>query len=226
MWATSHLHALAVRVLLPTILIFQMVGATSSFAGEPLAKHVDRLDESSLSDSWERSTVSKPKPPCQLIDQVLIVPVIKDKRADAIILLEQHPVISLNESSASKLTGAEESSISAGSLIRAEIDRMQKKRDLQLNERVGGWSAAEENRLHDLLVLSQSPTLSMLSPFLVRAIAKNEFTGGFGASICGSILCISHFSLGNSTPKSIRLPVVIFLSSPPKDVYLTWRMAQ
>jgi len=64
-----------------------------------------------------------------------------------------------------------------------------------------------------------------LKPFLVRAVAKSE-NGAFTVRLCGTRLWIMHGSLGRVVPPSIRSPVVVLLARQPRDVRVSWSMAQ
>jgi hypothetical protein len=58
-----------------------------------------------------------------------------------------------------------------------------------------------------------------LKPYLVRAVALNELTGGFGALINEDELLIIHSSLAYNPVPMEKRPIIIFLSHEPKKVY-------
>jgi hypothetical protein len=67
----------------------------------------------------------------------------------------------------------------------------------------------------------------MLSALLAPvAVAEHEQTGHFYAELCGDDLAASHGSLGRSTPRSTRLPVVVFLERAPVNIYVRWSIAE
>lgn len=61
--------------------------------------------------------------------------------------------------------------------------------------------------------------MKQLKPFLIGAIAKNEQTGEFSASVCGNTLWVNHSSLGGVEAPTIRSPVIVFLTRAPERVY-------
>jgi hypothetical protein len=189
------------------------------------------LAESSVAKSWE-SDGAKQKPtssPCTPVEPALILPTIASHRSDAIDQLEHSPIIEIDERSAARMvepSGAKEVSDSASSVIGKAIAALEERKRRELVNHEGSWSLADQRRLNELEALKKNGTLSSLRPFLVRAIAKNEFTGVFQASICGKTLSITQSSLGKTTPASIPLPVVVFLNSAPTNLYLSWDMAE
>lgn len=64
-----------------------------------------------------------------------------------------------------------------------------------------------------------------LSPFLVRAVAKND-APTFLAYVCGDLLVVLHGSLGRSTPPSRRAPLVILLDRLPAQTAVLWEIAE
>jgi hypothetical protein len=174
-----------------------------------------------LNDSWEATGVSKPNPDsCREIDPVLVVPVPRTARAEAIADLGSSSIVSLSPGDSSRFLQspggqAPHFGITAENLVNSEIDRLLKRKDIAVTQRTESWSRADQNRLDDLIKLSKSPGLSGLRPFLVRAIAKYESTGGFFVSLCQDVLWISHGSLGTSDTVSTRVPIVVFLDSRP-----------
>ena len=121
--------------------------------------------------------------------------------------------------------GTAPADVTAQAMIKAAISKLAEQKRLELEERVGSWGPMDQERLDRLQRLEASSTLLSLRPYLIRAIAKNEFTGGFWVSVCDDTIFVIHGSLGHSIPPSIRLPIV-FLNSAPDHVYVGWNMAQ
>jgi hypothetical protein len=190
------------------------------------------LAESPVAVSWERDGAKqKPDPSqCTPLERALILPTIPSQRGVAIAQLERTPVIELDPRDVAKmveLPGSNEVSDSASRVVSKTIAELEERKRQELIDHIGSWSLADQSRLEELETLKKkNGTLSSLKPFLVRAIAKNEFTGEFIASLCGKTLEITHASLGKSTPASVPLPVVVFLNSAPTNVYLSWEMAE
>jgi hypothetical protein len=186
----------------------------------------------SVAEDWERESAKQRLPDrslCSPIDRALIRPTIPSQRPAAISQLEKLPVMEIDEHRAAVLVeapGSAETSDSATSVIGKAIAELQARKRRELVDHQGSWSLADQDRLDKLELLKKSATLSTLRPFLVRAIAKYELTGGFDANNCGETLWIVHESLGKQTPASIPLPVVVFLSKPPTNVYVSWGMAE
>jgi len=190
-----------------------------------------RLEVADRADSWEGDPAHRPDDStCSTVERALVVPVASSARGDAIARLETLPVIALDGAAAAKLLDPQEAAVrenaSASELIRLAIARLGEQKRRQLDQHIGGWSLADQKRLDELKKLGSSSEISALQPFLVRAVAKNELTGGFVARLCSDALHITHWSLGNSTPPSIRLPVVVFLERAPRGVYADWGMAE
>jgi hypothetical protein len=196
----------------------QMLSLSS--ATEPLTDS-DRLAHPGESEDWASTSAASPTwDSCKSLDRSLVKSVVPAERAEAIARLERSAVIPICEDRAAKLIGWSSDRVSARDLIAAEIARLQERRDRQLNERVGGWSLADRDRLEKLLVLKDNSEVRMLMPFLARGIAVYELTGGFSANICNNTLWISHGSLG-AYRRPARVPVVIFLQNVPENLYLS-----
>lgn len=187
--------------------------------------------ESSVATSWESEGV-KQKPTsslCTPVEPALILPTIASQRSDAIAQLEHSPIIEIDERTAARMveaSGPKDIGDSASSITDKAIAALEERKRRELVYHEGSWSLADQSRLNDLEALKKNGGLSSLRSFLVRAIAKNEFTGAFQASVCGKTLSITQSSLGKSTPASIPLPVVVFLKSAPTNLYLSWDMAE
>jgi hypothetical protein len=65
-----------------------------------------------------------------------------------------------------------------------------------------------------------------LKPFLARAVALNEGTGGFAAVVRGDTLVISHMCLGKHAVPMKNVPVIIFLQKKPQRIYHSLGMAE
>ena len=201
------------------LICVQLQMLSLSSATEPLTDH-DRLAHPGESEDW--ASTSAPSPTwesCKPLDRSLINSVVSAERVEAIARLERLAVIPISEASAAKLIGSSDT-VSPRDLIAAEIARLRERRDRQFNEKVGGWSLAERDRLERLLVLNDNSEARVLMPFLARGIAIYELTGGFSASICDNTLWISHGSLGTYR-RPARLPVVIFLQNVSENLYLS-----
>jgi hypothetical protein len=160
---------------------------------------------------------------CASIDRSLIFAVQFARRPEAIARLENVAIVELTIPELDDLdvpvrTGVDQ--------IKSEIGRLRERRRAALEDHQGSWSIADQQRLDRLTTTMSDPTTPNLRPFLVCAVAKNEGTGGFFASICGENLEIIHGSLCYSIPPSIRVPVVIFLQKKPVTVYAGWQMAR
>jgi hypothetical protein len=137
-------------------------------------------------------------------------------------MLNQSSAIALSAKQAAELIGPSRSS--AADVVQDSVAQLERQRKLALNEHKGSWNAVAETRLEDLRALIKN--MPKLEPFLLRALAIYEGTGGFSAETCGEDIVISHVSLGTAGSKPVRLPVVIFLSRPPKKVYLATGLAR
>lgn len=161
---------------------------------------------------------------CYGIEGELVIPVAVARRSEAIALLEFSPIAPLDTVQAARFTGSEGQSLTAQKLVKDSIVRLTAEKERVLSTRTGSW-AGQEARLVQLERLETSSSLAMLQPFLVRGVAKNERTGGFGASWCGNDLVVAHLSLG-AEPPTMRIPIVVFLEKVPAGVYVTWAMAR
>lgn len=179
---------------------------------------------SPLRDSWEE--VHPPRnfdyKPCLSVASDAIVPVIGEKAEKAIALLERSASVSLDNDDLSEFTGVRNSSVPM--LIKSRVEQLENQRAIVLRERKGSWGGGDEMRLVELERLQSS--LGRLKAFLVRAVAKNEATGSFSALSCSDALFVSHISLGETVPKSVRVPILVFLERAPANVYLTTAMAR
>ncbi|SRR5258706_8628725 len=179
-------------------------------------------------DPWERNSgVIRPTPEtCAAVDRVFIAPVSQSERANAISQLDRYPVVTLDAGGAAKLLNLPQGAdASPTRLLQEAIAKLESQKRLEIEQRIGSWSVADQNRLEELERLARSPNVSMRRPYLARAISKNE-SGMFRASLCSDILWVSHFSLGVTTPPSLRSPIVVYLERQPRTVYADWGMAR
>ena len=207
-----------------SVLVFQlaMVSACSPTKGS--STYSDRrISELPLSDPWEA------RPPgnfdyksCLSLSRDVIVPVIEEKRGIAIALLERTASVPLDDGQLSEFVGVANASVPK--LIEARIASLESERNIVLTQRKGSWSGVDEMRLVELERLRAD--LARLKAYLVRAVAKNESTGMFNAGLCADALFVSHLSLGETVPNSIRVPILVFLDRAPMDVYLATGMAR
>jgi hypothetical protein len=183
-----------------------------------------------LSDPWE----SKGIPPndeagCFELDRALIIPVPQDQRAEAIARLESVPALRLDDADAARFLHIVQTQPRQGlvtNFVDKAIANLREQKRKELDERVGSWGPMEEERLTKLVALRDSPHLLDLKPYLVRAVAKNEFTGAFWVTSCDDAVFVMHGSLGHAIPQSQRLPIILFLDHLPKHVYISWAMAE
>jgi hypothetical protein len=190
---------------MPWFIVLPCQGETNSWEGQP---------PDSLQD-------------CKPIEPALIVAIPIAHRSEAIAQLESVSIIELDQSRLTALLDlTPDTSASAPAWIKAAIGSLNQKRRSELEDHVGGWTQADQNHLDRLQTLQADPLTATLKPFLVRAVAKNEATGGFYVSSCRDSLAVSHVSLGHSVPTSKRLPIIVFLKRAPTRVYVGWQMAE
>lgn len=175
-------------------------------------------------DAWEKvMSANVDRRTCFEVSRELIVQVIPEMRQEALVLLELEPSIPLDVQSASRLIGPQKATISE--LIDALLWQLENKRIRFVREKKGNWTGFDEGRVDELQAMKRNH--QDLFPYLVRSVAKNESTGGFGARVCAQdTLLVTHFSLGHFVPPSVRVPLVIFLSRAPKAVYAVTGMAR
>jgi len=169
-----------------------------------------------LEDDWE---IAPPRSidfkSCITINHALIIPVTGERRPLAMSMLSNSSIFALDEQQAKTLVGPEKASASA--VVATAIVQLNVRRDRALSRHEGSWAKGREVQLDALEALR--PTVGSLVPYLVRATAKHEATGQFHARTCGSSLLISHISLGDDVPPSIRVPIVVFLDDKPAQVF-------
>lgn len=177
-------------------------------------------------DAWESRPPANLRD-CSDLDESLVVPVPVRHRLRAIARLKNVAIVKLSRSDSMTLLGRRPGNNWSGrDEVRSAIERLKEQRLEELEHRKGSWSLHDQQRLDGLMKMIADPRTSELRPFLVRAVAKNERTGGFFASLCGESLEIIHGSLGYSTPSSIRAPVIVFLRTKPRTIYVSWEMAE
>jgi hypothetical protein len=189
--------------------------------------HVPSHSEPLTPDSWESRAPTSELHDCISTDSALIVPVAVRHRGEAIARLDNTSFIGLNHREVSELLDLPADAPDSGAeRIRAAIGGLEKRRRSELEDHVGSWSLADQDRLERLQHLAVDPGSAALRPFLVRGVAKYEGTGAFMATVCRDSLIISHGSLGHREPRSTRLPVIVFLMRAPDHVYVEWGMAE
>lgn len=221
-------YKMVVKVM---VLLICAIPCSESFARNAFESNSRQSQILRQSDAWITNTASRPDlKSCHPIDRALIAPVAPARRAEAVALLHQVPIIRLTGATAAKWAESTRSTsganLSASGVISNEIKRLEFKKNRQLNEKVGGWSGTEQARLDELYELQRDPDLLRFTPFLVRAIANNQSTGGFELNVCGKYLWISQISLGTGATTSIHAPLIVFLPKTPKYIYVTLGMAQ
>jgi hypothetical protein len=179
------------------------------------------------SDSWETDAPTGESHACTTIDSSLIAPVPPRHRTEAIARLNSTSFVALSQREASNLLDLPPKAPASGAeRIKAAIGSLEDERRSALEDHVGSWPLAAQDRLDRLEHLAVTPGTSALTPFLVRAVAKYEGTGAFMATVCQDSLLIAHGSLGHEEPRSTRLPVIVFLTRAPDHVYVEWSMAE
>jgi len=177
-------------------------------------------------DGWENRRPNGLRG-CNVIDPALIAPVPLAHRQEAIAKLEDIAITALDQRQASALLDLPSDASSSGAgRIKTAIAMLEELQRSVLEHRIGSWSRADQKRLDGLHRRDIDPATAALRPFLVRAIAKYEGTGGFFAYDCEDGLVIDHGSLGGSVPPSRRLPVVVFLDRAPARVFVVWTIAR
>ncbi len=186
-------------------------------------------DEQPLNDEWETPRSSLPSAEdCGQIETVLIHPVSPSLRDQGIALLSDVSLVELSDEDAARLIDVPNHTHVplATALVAAELDELRARRHRAVVERKDSWTGGDEVDLAALSSRYDAGDYQSFRPYLVRAVAKNEGTGGFYASLCKSDLRIEHGSLGHSIPPSTRVPLVVFLRQPPQRVFVTWGMAE
>jgi hypothetical protein len=174
-------------------------------------------------DAWEASPGKAfDYAGCTEIAADLIVPVRTDNRRVAEALLVSSPIVALFELDVAALIGPE--SATATKLIAKRVEDLAAERQRVLTTRKGSWSLGDDIRLDKLRALG--PSASSLSPYLVRGVVRHEATGSFSVRQCGNAVLVSHLSLGDKLPPASRVPVVVFLSHLPTQVYVGAGMAR
>lgn len=182
--------------------------------------------EAPVPDTWENDRPDGLQG-CKVIERALIAPVPVGHRPEAIAKLENVAITELDQGQTSALLDLpSDANISGAGRIKAAIAMLEERRRSVLEHRIGSWTRADQKRLDGLYRIDADPATAALRPFLVRAVAKYEGTGGFFANACENDLVIGHLSLGPSVPPSRRLPVVVFLDRAPARVFNVWAMAR
>ena len=177
-----------------------------------------------LQDEWENPVEKfNQNQICQSVPKIWTLPISADKRAEAIKKLDTQFAIELSDAEFSYWSSVpiDGEGSAAWQILAMARDKLKKDPDKRRNDFCDNKSGAE--CLYELKSLSGS---GASKPFLIRAIAKNEFTGVLGAAECEDGIHISHFSLGRSTPPTIKMPTIVFLTRPPHDVFTSWYMAE
>jgi hypothetical protein len=177
-------------------------------------------------DGWENRRPNGLRG-CNVVDPALVAPVPVAHRQEAIAKLENIAITELDQRQASALLDLPSDASSSGAgRIKAAIAMLEELRRSVLEHRIGSWSRADEKRLDGLHRRDVDPATAALRPFLVRAVAKYEGTGGFFAYACEDGLVIEHGSLGGSVPPSRRSPIVVFLDRAPARVFVVWMVVR
>ncbi len=180
--------------------------------------------------AWETPKNQIPSPrACKSLEDPRLKAVLTTKRQEAILRLSVETVVPLTEREAAALIGNDSAAgqtPGAIRLVQKRIDLLRARRRRQMILHIGGWSRADEEELANYQNSLLGGEYHGLRPFLVRAVAKWENTGGLSGSLCGGELIIVHQSLGRSTPSTILFPAVVYLHDMPSRVYTTWSIAE
>jgi hypothetical protein len=182
-----------------------------------------------LADAWEvPSPTVADDADCTLVEPPLIGAVHTSLRAQSTAALADVPVVELTEGEAARLIAAPRQNDAplAPILLANFLDEMRERKHRAEVESRDSWSVADENELVALSARYAAGGHRSYRPYLVRAVAKHEGTGGFYAKMCGRDLHVSHGSLGRTIPPSTRVPLVIYLNRQPDRVFATWSIAE
>lgn len=208
----------------------QLCVAIALFAGcIPTDQPGEDATKRPLADSWEDSGAPlADSQGCSLIPPPLIHVVSLSYRYQSIATLAETSIVKLTEAEAARLMGGggQIAASSATGLVASFLDEMRARKRRARVERRDSWSIADEGELAALSARYAAAEFRPFKPYLVRAVAKHEGTGAFSADMCGRSLHIQHGSLGRTTPPSTRVPLVIFLSQQPTQVFATWSIAE
>lgn len=158
-----------------------------------------------------------------------LVQALKDSARDqSIAILADVSAVQLTDEDAARLidVSLDTNTSLASTLVATDLDELRARRHRAVVERRDSWTGADEVELASLSESYTAGDYQDYRPYLVRAVAKNEATGGFYASVCEGDLYVEHGSLGRSVPPSTRVPLVVFLRQPPSRVFVTWSMAE
>jgi hypothetical protein len=181
-----------------------------------------------LDDNWEIGEPKEAYQFCWEVPTAWILRVDELYRAEAILMLQNQMSAEISEINAAELTQIEptlDGNIPRNLLERSISELLETKRNAY-DQNIGGFSRADQKYLDQLQDLYATSRPDEVRPYLVRAIAKHEFTGGFEAQHCDQDLIVIHTSLGTSVPKSTKLPIVVFLLDRPDTVYPLWFIAE
>jgi hypothetical protein len=202
-----------------TKLALALFVAGSVGGGADIAKAADP-------DDWENPPPASLHD-CSSIDESLVVPVPLAQRSEATGRLDDVTLVELTPKEVLAFLGSTPEAGSSGlDRIRKAAERLKEQRREELEDHHGSWSISDQQRFDNLSKMMTDRSASDLRPYLVRAVAKNEGTGAFLASLCGEGLEIIHVSLGHSTPPTVRAPVIVFLQTKPAAIYAGWSMAE
>jgi hypothetical protein len=120
-------------------------------------------------DSWESRAPAGELHDCISTDSALIVPVAVRHRAEAIARLDNTSFIGLNHWEASDLLDLPADAPASGAeRIRAAISGLEKQRRSELEDHVGSWSLADQDRLDRLQHLAVDPGSAALRRMALR----------------------------------------------------------
>ena len=153
---------------------------------------------------------------CQDVPKIWILPIVPNKRDEAINRLKNSKFVSLTKSivyDLHSLSPPEDATIPQV-LFNEAYDWLRKNPNdssYRFCRNSSGKQCADE------LAISLGNRPRDSSAYLIRAIAKHEQTGFYSVSECEDGVYIHHNSLGSDID-SIKTQVIVILSRPPRDV--------
>jgi hypothetical protein len=189
-------------------------------------------------DSWETRSAhtvqTSPYRQCFAVDG-LATAIPPDAAAWAENLLERESAVAVDPSALVKIFPAkvpDAQSVSEAAAAAHEARATQNDLDIRSRQhvlsdeaqRLGRFESAQSRYFAQYLRFSSL----VRKAFLVRAVALGETGGSFGITECdgGNTLVVSHGSLGRNWRTPERRPLLVFLMTSPKQVFVTTAMAE
>lgn len=156
--------------------------------------------------------------------------------------LRENAAVLLGEADVIKLADEQAREFSAGTDVTAVLQSLLDEREKQLQFFIARpidekqfhkshLQQVKEGREYDLRKLRSEINQLLawkdeLKPYLIKAVALWERTGGFVGSITPQAVVIGHTSLGDRPAPMANVPVVAFLPHKPSKVYTLVAMAK